>query len=174
MSASSNQASAIPLFSGENYHIWAVKMRFYLRSQGLWNVVATNADPSPLLPNPTLAQIRAFEEEKLKKDKAITCLHSGLADHIFTKIMDLESPKLVWDKLQGEFQGSSRVKTVRLLAFKREFELMKMKEAETVKSYSGRLMDVVNQMKLLGEDVEDQKVVEKIMVSLPQKFEAKI
>ena len=63
MSTSSNQASAIPLFSGENYHIWAVKMTFYLRSQGLWNVVETNADPSPLLANPTLAQIRAFEEE---------------------------------------------------------------------------------------------------------------
>ena len=145
-----------------------------MRSQGLWNVVNTNADPSPLAANPTLAQIRAHEEEKLKKDKAITCLHSGLADHIFTKIMDLESPKLVWDKLQGEFEGSIRVKAVRLLALKREFELMKMKDAETVKNYTGRLMDTVNQMRLLGDVVEEQKVVEKIMVSLPQKFEAKI
>ena len=51
---------------------------------------------------------------------------------------------------------------------------MKMKDAETVKNYSGRLMDTVNQMRLLGDVVEEQKVVEKIMVSLPQKFEAKI
>ncbi|KAL6318414.1 hypothetical protein AAG906_041179 [Vitis piasezkii] len=35
-------------------------------------------------------------------------------------------------------------------------------------------MDVVNQMRLLGEAFTDQKVVEKIMVSVPQKFEAKI
>jgi len=56
------------------------------------------------------------------KDKAITCLHSALADHIFTKIMDLETPKQVWDKLQGEFKGSDRVKTIRLLTLKREFE----------------------------------------------------
>ena len=112
MSTSSNIVAVIPVFIGEHYHIWVVKMRFYLRSQGLWNVVTTDVDPSPLSVNPTLAQIRAHEEEKLKKDKAITCLHSAFADHIFTKIMDLETPKLVWDKLQGEFEGSNRVKTV--------------------------------------------------------------
>ncbi|RVW91591.1 Copia protein [Vitis vinifera] len=50
---------------------------------------------------------------------------------------------------------------------------MKMKCNESVKDYSSRLMDVVNQMRLLGEAFTDQKVVEKIMVSVPQKFEAK-
>ena len=59
------------------------------------------------------------------------------------------------------------VKTVRLLTLKREFELMKMKDNETVKDYSSKLMDVVNQMRLLGEAFTDQKVVEKIMVSVP-------
>ena len=88
--------------------------------------------------------------------------------------MDLETPKQVWDKLQGEFEGSDKVKTVRLLTLKREFELMKMKDDESVKDYSGRLMDVVNQMRLLGEAFTDQKVVEKIMISVPQKFEVKI
>nr|KYP60445.1 hypothetical protein KK1_022851 [Cajanus cajan] len=94
MSTSTN-SPAIPMFNGENYHIWAVKMKFVLRSQGLWNVVISEADPPPLRENPTIAQIKAYEEEKLKKDKAITCLHAGLADHIFTKIMDLETPKSV-------------------------------------------------------------------------------
>ena len=51
---------------------------------------------------------------------------------------------------------------------------MKKKDVESVKNYSGRLMDVVNRMRLLGKVIEDQKVVEKMMVSLPQKFEAKI
>jgi hypothetical protein len=158
----------------KHYHIWAVKMKFYLRSQGLWNVVVSDSDPPLLTANPTIAQMKAHEEEKLKKDKAITCLHSELPDHIFTKIMNLKSPKQVWDKLQVEFEGSNRVKTVRLLALKREFELMKMKDNESVKDYSCMLMDVVNQIRLLGKTFEDHKVVEKIMMSVPQKFEAKI
>ena len=151
---------------GELYHIWVVKMRFYLRSQGLWNVVVTDSDPPPLNANPTIAQMKAHEEEKLKKDKAITCLHSGLADHIFTKITNLETPKQVWDKLQNEFEGSNRVKAVKL-AFKREFELIKMKDNESVKDYSSRLMDVVNQMRLLGNTFENYKLVEKLMMSVP-------
>lgn len=162
------------MFNGENYHIWAVKMRFYLKSQGLWSVVLSEEDPPPLRGNPTIAQIKANEEERLKKDKAITCLHSALTDQIFTKIMDLETPKQVWEKLQGEYEGNSRVKAVKLLTLKREFELMKMKDTESIKDYSGRLMDVVNQVRLLGEAFTDQKVVEKIMVSVPQKFESKI
>ena len=68
MSPSSNTSSVIPVFNGEHYHIWAVKMRFYLRSQGLWNVVMSEADPPPLGANPTVAQMKAYEEEKLKKD----------------------------------------------------------------------------------------------------------
>nr|KYP46230.1 hypothetical protein KK1_032223 [Cajanus cajan] len=61
--------------------------------------------------------------------------------------MDLETLKKVWDKIQDEFEGSSRVKSVRLLTLKREFELMKIKKNnESVKDYFGKLMDVVNQM----------------------------
>ena len=98
MSTSSNSASAIPVFSGEHYHIWAVKMRFYLRSQGLWNVVVSDSDPPPLTANPTIAQMKAHEEEKLKKDKAITCLHFGLTYHISTKIVATQFLTHVFDK----------------------------------------------------------------------------
>ncbi|RVW87247.1 hypothetical protein CK203_037197 [Vitis vinifera] len=93
MSTSNSTSSVVPMFNGEHYHIWVVKMMFYLGSQGLWNVVMSEADPPPLGANLIVAQMKAHDEEKLKKDKAITCLHSGLADHIFTKIMDLETTK---------------------------------------------------------------------------------
>jgi hypothetical protein len=53
------------------------------------------SDPPPLTANPIIAQMKAHEEEKLKKDKVITCLYSGLTDHIFTKIMNLGTPKQV-------------------------------------------------------------------------------
>lgn len=49
-----------------------------------------------------------------------------------------------------------------------------MKDTESVKDYFGRLMDVVNQVRLLGETFMDENVVEKIMVSVPQKFESTI
>ena len=136
--------------------------------------MTSEIDLSSLTANHIIAQMKAYKEENLNEDKAITCLISGLADHIFTKIIDLETPKQVWDKLLGEFEGSNRDKTIRLLTLKRKFGLMKMKDNESIKDYSARLMDVVNQIRLLGKAFTDHKVVQKIMILVPQKFEAKI
>jgi hypothetical protein len=136
--------------------------------------VTSETDLSSLTANHIIAQMKAYKEEKFNEDKAIICLHSGLADHIFTKIIDLETPKQVWDKLQDEFEGSNRDKIVRLFTLKREFELMKMKDNESIKDYSAKLMDVVNQIRLLSKAFTDHKVVEKIMILVHQNFKAKI
>nr|GEU88941.1 hypothetical protein [Tanacetum cinerariifolium] len=145
MASSATTAPSIPIFSGTHYHIWAVNIKTYLKSQGLWKVVETDESTPALGENPTVAQLRTYDTESLKKDKALTCLYSG----------------------------TDRVKAVRLLTLKREFELLRMKDDELVKDYSARMMDVVNQMMLHEEVVKDQKVVEKMMISVPPKFEAK-
>lgn len=126
-----NQSYTFPVFTDEYYHVWAVKMKFHLRSQGLWTVVEVDLEPTPLAENLSLAQIRAHEEEKLKKDRAITCIHVGLNEVIFTKIMYLESPKQIWDKIKCESERSGIVKTFILLTLKREFELMKKMDSES-------------------------------------------
>ncbi|GJR75479.1 retrovirus-related pol polyprotein from transposon TNT 1-94 [Tanacetum coccineum] len=142
MASSATTASVIPVFSRMHYHIWAVKMKTYLKSQGLWKVVETDESTPALAENPMVAQLRTYNTESLRKDKALTCLHSGIADQISTSIMDLETPKDMWDKLHETFEGTDRVKAVRLLTLKREFELLRMKDDELVKDYSARMMDV--------------------------------
>ncbi|XP_060668182.1 uncharacterized protein LOC132799733 [Ziziphus jujuba] len=49
-----------------------------------------------------------------------------------------------------------------------------MKDSELVKDFIDRLMKVVNQIRILGEELSDRRVVEKVLVSLPEKFEANI
>ena len=49
-----------------------------------------------------------------------------------------------------------------------------MKESESVKEYGNKLMTIVNQIKLLGEDFPTQRIVEKLLVSLPEMYESKI
>ncbi|KAL0421154.1 UNVERIFIED_CONTAM: hypothetical protein Slati_3138300 [Sesamum latifolium] len=88
--------------------------------------------------------------------------------------MTCETPKEAWDKLRDEFEGSERVKMVKLLTLKREFEMLRMKDGETVKEYSSKLLDIINKIRLLGEDFSDLKVVDKMLVSLLARFEAKI
>ncbi|XP_048235701.1 uncharacterized protein LOC125371208 [Ricinus communis] len=87
--------------------------------------------------------------------------------------MDPETPKAIWDKLKETYEGGDRVKKAKLLTLKREFMMLQMKDDELIKDYSTRLMDIVNQIRLYGEKLPDEKVVEKVMINVPQRFEAK-
>lgn len=51
--------------------------------------------------------------------------------------------------------------------------MMKMKETESIRDYVGRLIGIVNLIRLLSKAFPDHKVVEKIIVFVPQRFEAK-
>ena len=63
---------------------------------------------------------------------------------------------------------------MQILNLKKEFEIQKMKESESVKKYDSKLMTIVNHIKLLGENFPTQRIVEKLLVSLPERYESKI
>ncbi|XP_040952350.1 uncharacterized protein [Gossypium hirsutum] len=149
-----------PVFAGENYNIWAVKMRTYLQAHDLWNVVLNDTVPPPLRANPTIAQIRQHSEDCAKKYKAMSCLQSGVFD--------------AWDKLKKEFQGSDKTRQQQLINLRRDSENLKMEDSETIKQYADRIMATVNNIRLLGEEFSDQRVVEKVITTFPEKYEAKI
>ncbi|KAK0575284.1 hypothetical protein LWI29_036602 [Acer saccharum] len=109
MAAGSNASLHVPQFSGENYQIWTVKMKSYLKAFGLWEYVAEDKQFPPSRANPTIAQMKQHEEEKMKKDKAVTCLHSALSDSVFTSIMHLETSKSIWDELKSRFKQSQQI-----------------------------------------------------------------
>jgi len=54
----------------------------------------------------------------------------------------------------------------------REFELQKMKESKTIKEYLDKLLSIANKIRLLGKDFIDSRIVEKILVIVPERYEA--
>nr|KYP35474.1 Retrovirus-related Pol polyprotein from transposon TNT 1-94 [Cajanus cajan] len=149
-------------------------MRTYLRAQSLWEVVENGSNPAPLPDNPTMAQVRFHSDEVAKEGRALAIIQAAIHDDVFIKILNHDTAKEAWDKLKEEFQGSERTRRMKVLNLRREFEAIKMKEAETVKEFAHRLSKVVTQIRLLGEELSDQRVVEKILVCLPERFESKI
>jgi hypothetical protein len=63
---------------------------------------------------------------------------------------------------------------MQMLNLIREFELQRMKESETIKEYSNKLLAIVNKVKLLGTTSIDSKIVEKILVLVPERYEESI
>jgi hypothetical protein len=165
---------APPVFTGKKYEIWSVKMKTHLRAYDLWEVVETAAEPPPLQENPTVAQMRYHSEQVAKRAKALTILHSAVNDDVFMRISHLETAKQVWEKLEEEFFGNERTKQMQVLNLKREFEALKMNEAENINDFMTKVMKVVNQIRLLGEQFLDSRIVEKVLVVLPERFESKI
>ncbi|KHN23990.1 hypothetical protein glysoja_047761, partial [Glycine soja] len=162
---------SVPIFNGENYDFWRVKMETYFSSQDLWDIVEEGftipADTSAL----NASQEKELKKNKQKNSKALFTLQQAVTDPIFPRIMGAKTAKEAWNTLQEEFQGSVKVRAVKLQSLRRDFELLKMKESETVKDYYSKVKGIVNQMRAFGEDILDKKIVEKILITMPQKFD---
>ncbi|RDX94398.1 hypothetical protein CR513_23224, partial [Mucuna pruriens] len=108
-------------------------------------VVETGAEPPPLQENPSFI---SPNEQISKRGKALDILHSTMNDDIFMRISHLMMAKEVWEKIEKE-----------------EFEALKMNEVETIKDFMTNVMKVVNQIRLMGEKLQDSKIVEKVTLS---------
>lgn len=165
---------APPVFDGENYQLWAVRMETYLEALDVWEAVEEEYEVPPLPNNPTMAQIKIHKEGKTRKSKAKACLFAAVSTTIFTRIMSLKTAKEIWDYLKEEYEGDERIRGMQALNLIREFELQRMKESETIKEYSDRLLDIANKVRLLGTKFLDSRIVEKILVTVPERYEASI
>ncbi|KAH0644753.1 hypothetical protein KY284_032637 [Solanum tuberosum] len=147
---------APPIFDGENYQLWAVRMEIYLEAFDLWEAVEKDYEINPLPNNFTVAQIKSHKENKTIKSKAKVTLFAAVSTTVFMKIMTLTSPKDSWNYLKKEYAGDERIRGMKVLNLMREFELQRMKESETVKEYSDRLLGIVNkaqeQRRLMRQD----------------------
>jgi len=110
----------------------------------------------------------------MKRSKAKTCLFAAISPMVFTRIMSLNSAKEIWDYLKAEYEGDERIRGMQVLNLIREFELQRMNESESVKEYSDRLLTIANKVRLLGSVLKDSRIVEKLLVTVPKRFEATI
>ena len=106
--------------------------------------------------------------------KAINALLNGISDTIFTKVAHCKSAKEIWDKLQNIYEGDSKVKAANLQAYRGQFEQLKMKEDEDIASYFLRVDETMNVIIGLGEEIKESVIVQKVLRSLPMRFNPKI
>jgi hypothetical protein len=64
-----------------------------------------------------------------------------------------------------------KVKTLKLQILKRDFETLLMKDSDSIHSFYTHVIGLINQIKSHGEIIEDKKNAEKVVRSLPPKFD---
>ena len=167
-------AIAPSVFDGTNYQMWDVQMETHLEALDLWEAVEEEYDVPVLPENPTVAQMKSYSEKKTRNSKAKAILFAAISPTIFTRIRSLKTTKEIWDYLKSAYAGDKKIKGIQILNLIREFELQRMKESETVKEYADMLLGIANRVRLLGGDFNDSRLVEKILVTVPEKYEATI
>lgn len=96
---------------------------------------------------------------------------SKFDDGIFEKVSYATTSKEAWDIWKNSLQGVSKVKKIKLHTLRADFEVLIIKKSEFISEFCSRLMVVVNQLRNYGEEVDDVRVVEKILRSLTPKLD---
>ena len=61
---SENSVFSLPVFEGENYHLWAIRMEAFLDASDLWEAVEEDYEVGALPDNASLNQVRSHKERK--------------------------------------------------------------------------------------------------------------
>lgn len=160
---------AIPRFDG-HYDHWSMLMENFLRSKEFWGLVEPGYIEPASESVQTDAQRKKNDEMKLKDLKVKNYLFQAINRTVLDTILKKDTAKDIWDSMKKKFKGNARVKRSHLQALRREFETLEMRTGEKVTEYFFRVMTVANKMQIYGEDMQDVKVVEKILRSLTEKF----
>lgn len=161
---------AISRFDGHFDH-WSMLMENFLRSKELWVVVDSGVSEPVSGTVLTEAQQRRLDEQKLKDLKAKNYLFQSIDRAILETILQKDTSKQIWDSMKQKYQGTSRVKRQQLQALRKEFEVLHMKQRESVDEYFSRTLIIANKMRIHGDKLEDVAVVEKILRSMSSKFD---
>jgi gag-polypeptide of LTR copia-type/Domain of unknown function (DUF4219) len=134
MSSSTNMAQFLaPMLTGNNYCRWKVEMETLLLSQGLWDIVEDDYTTYDAGHQLTEDKKKELKENKMKDAKALFLIQQGVAENIFSRIINETKSKDVWDMLQQVFKGSGKVQVVKLHIICRQFQNLQMKDSEKVK-----------------------------------------
>lgn len=160
---------AVPKFEGDYDH-WSMIMENLLRSKEYWGVIDPGYETLSRLEAPTPAQQKALDEAKLKDLKAKNYLFQSIDKTILKTMTRKETAKQLWESMKVKHQGSARVKRAQLQRLRRTFETLEMKAGERISGYFARVMETTNDMRNCGENLDDVKIVEKILRSLTENF----
>ncbi|GAU32258.1 hypothetical protein TSUD_53860 [Trifolium subterraneum] len=121
--------------------------------------------------NTTEAEQTAHRALKKKDFKAMFFIHQCVDLVNFQKIENATSAKECWGILEKGHSSDDKLKQVRLITWKRQFELLQMDENEFIAEYFNKITNITNQMNSCGSTVSDGDMVEKVIETLSSKFD---
>ncbi|KAG8650692.1 hypothetical protein MANES_07G062460v8 [Manihot esculenta] len=90
----------IPIFNGEKYEFWSIKMKTLFKFQDVWELVEKG------VVDPATDEVR-LKEIKKKDNKALFSIQQAIHETMFSQIAAASTFKKAWEILQKEYQGTN-------------------------------------------------------------------
>ncbi|CAL2238370.1 unnamed protein product [Prunus armeniaca] len=156
MDRASGSIAHPPYFDGNNYGAWKAKMKSFLWSldERVWSTVVHG------FPKPTKTIGKGDEETTVLKTRE--------------EWTTAEVTHNTNNQKGVTHEGTNTVKGAKLQMHTLQFETLMMDENETFSEFYAKLCVIVNACSGLGEKIPEDRVVKKILRSLPQRLQPKI
>jgi hypothetical protein len=132
----------------------------------VWKVVEIKIKIEDL-ENPTTTEEVLLQNN----DIALSVIHDAIDERTFEQIKNTEISHEAWKKLEESFEGTTAIKGAKAYILKEKFASFKMKKDESVPDMFHRMEVLVNDLKALGEKVEDNDFSYKFLRCLPTRFD---
>ncbi|KAG9446372.1 hypothetical protein H6P81_012500 [Aristolochia fimbriata] len=170
-----------PLLEGTNYPYWKARMIAYIKSidEDVWLTVLEGwTRPTIELEGKMLDKPEKNWTDKEKKSsnlnsKALNAIFCGVNLEEFSRMSAITSAKEAWESLEIHYEGTDSVRIAKLQQLMTKFELIKMRDDETILEYGGKIRKLAKEARLLGDPFPENRLVRKILRSLNKKFSVK-
>ncbi|KZV30631.1 hypothetical protein F511_11148 [Dorcoceras hygrometricum] len=92
---------------------------------------------------------------------------------MFSKIKTCATAKEIWEKLTQICEGNNETKENKLTISQQKYELIKMREGETMTEFDERFSSVVIELTRLGKEYTNRELALKMMRTLPREWDVK-
>ena len=110
----------------------------------------------------------------LGNSKALNALFNGVDKNMFRLIKHCTVAEDASEILKTAHEGTTKVKSAKFQLLTTKFENMRKLEDESIQVYHLNILDMANSFESLGEKISDEKLVRKILRSLPKRFDIKV
>jgi len=174
-----------PLLDETNYDYWKSQTSAYLKSidNKTWKAILKGWEhPFVLDKDGHKTEVLKPEEEwsapeyeqALANSRALNATLNGVDKNMFRMIKQCNVAKDAWETLKIAHEGTIKIKSSKIQVLTTKFENLKMKEDETIRDYYMNVLDIANSFDSLGEKLSNEKLIRKILRSLPKRFDMKV
>nr|CCI55449.1 PH01B001E05.5 [Phyllostachys edulis] len=141
-----------PMLTRSNYTTWAMKMKVFMCTQGVWNAIVD-------------------EEVSERQDQmALAAIFLAVPKDMLMLLAEKETAKETWNTLNMMHLGADRVREARVQNLKSEFDNLHMRDTEQIDDFTMGLMTIVSKIRGLGDKMEEVYIVRKFLRAVSRKF----